>query len=158
MSEGKLGNLLQNYNGQRIEDRPGACAWYPLGRWLSGAHALWAVCAGRSVRNLCRARVFPLRSPSIKRHPTTLGRNRHEGSRAPPWAPPTRETLGGVLVLAKDKPLSGTRLTARTLGGRARNGRRRWAALQRDREAPQCQQSPPRLKWPTGSTIGSVGM
>jgi hypothetical protein len=62
--------------------------------------------------------------PSIKPHPTTLGRNRHEGSRAPPWAPPTRETLGGVLVLAKDKPLSGTRLTARTLGGRARNGRR----------------------------------
>jgi hypothetical protein len=50
--------------------------------------------------------------------------------------PPTRETLGGVLVFAKDKPLSGTRLMARTLGGRARNGRRRWVALRRDREAP----------------------
>jgi len=35
---------------------------------------------------------------------------------------PTRSALGGVLILAKDKPLSGTRLMARTLGGRT--GRR----------------------------------
>jgi hypothetical protein len=47
--------------------------------------------------------------------------------------PPTRETLGGVLVFAKDKSLSGTRLMARTLAILAWNGRRRWAALRRDR-------------------------
>jgi hypothetical protein len=36
MSEGKLEKLLQNYNGQRIEDRPGACAWYPLSKSAAG--------------------------------------------------------------------------------------------------------------------------
>jgi hypothetical protein len=39
-----------------------------------------------------------------------------------PGHPHTRSALGGVLILAKDKPLSGTRLMAQTLGGRT--GRR----------------------------------
>jgi hypothetical protein len=41
-----------------------------------------------------------------------------------PGHPPHGKPSAGFSFWRKDKPLSGTRLTARTLGGRARNGRR----------------------------------
>src|SRR5262249_9227517 len=50
--------------------------------------------------------------------PSSLASIRAEHRKPRPGAPPASGRLsGGVLVLAKDKPLSGTRLTARTLVG-----------------------------------------
>jgi hypothetical protein len=55
---------------------------------LPGAHALWAVCAGRSVRNFSRAREFAEVEPSPPPP--------HQNERVPETPP--IGNLGGVLV------------------------------------------------------------
>jgi hypothetical protein len=83
-------------------------------------------CSCRTFREELWARpCISFAEPSIKRHPPTLGGNAKRVPEPPALGhPPHGKPSGGVLVLAKDKPLSGTRVTARTLGTRARNGRR----------------------------------
>jgi len=52
-----------------------------------GAHAIWALRAGRSVRNFCRARVFPSRALN-KTCPSTLGGTPRGFPKPRPRAPP----------------------------------------------------------------------
>ena len=79
---------------------------------------LCSVQTRRSVRNLWRALEFEKRSP---RNIALRIAHTMRVPETPPFAP-YHGSCGGVLVLATDKPLSGTRLTDRTLVRRGTGG------------------------------------